>query len=168
MVEPLQTSLLIGSLEGSALRARPDFRLTRGSRLRAASIRAAAKPISGQNHLAGEPVLSSQSWRPGLGTAARAGEPPHPAVLRGAGRANIWELLGHHPWLRPKVLPLSIRDACQEVVKLGPQDPADVGLRSGRAIRQDAVRCEMCYYLPSLSSAQWGGFGVAPTCSEIK
>lgn len=75
LVEPLQTSLLIGSLEGSALRARPDFRLTRGSRLRAASIRAAAKPISGQNHLAGEPVLSSQSWRPGRGRLPELGNP---------------------------------------------------------------------------------------------
>ena len=36
------------------LRARPDFRLTRASWLGAASIRAAAKPSSGQNHLAGE------------------------------------------------------------------------------------------------------------------
>lgn len=30
-------------------------------------------------------VLRSQSGRPELGTAARAGEPPHPAMLRGAG-----------------------------------------------------------------------------------
>lgn len=130
---------LIGSPEGSAWRARPDFRLTRGSQLRAASIRAVAKPISGQNRLAGEPVLSSQSWRPGLGMAARAGEPPHPAVLRGAGRASIWGLLGHHPWLRPKVLPLHLQDACRGVVKLGPQGQAGVGLSSGCAISQDAV-----------------------------
>lgn len=63
-------------------------------------------------------MLSSQSWRPGLGAAASAGEPPHPAVLRGAGRANRWELLGRHPGLRPKVLPLDLQDACQGVVKL--------------------------------------------------
>ena len=57
--------ILQGAPRGATSRARPDFRLTRGSQLRATPIRAAAKPISGQNHLAGEPVLSSPG---GLGS----------------------------------------------------------------------------------------------------
>ena len=60
--KPLRHLYLTESPEGSRTEARPDFRLTRGSWLRAASIRDAAKPSSSQDHLAG--VLGAEQSVP--------------------------------------------------------------------------------------------------------
>lgn len=70
------------------MRARPDFRLTRGSRLRAASIRAAAKPSSGQNYLAEELGAERSVPEAWAGDDSQSREPPNLAVLGGAGRGQ--------------------------------------------------------------------------------
>lgn len=140
-VEPLWHLYLTGSLRDAALRARPDFRLTRGAQLGAASIRAAAKPSSGQNHLAGEPGAEQSVPEASAGDNCQSREPPHLAILRevgaaagGGGACSTWVFLGHHPWFRPKILPLEIQAVCHGVVKSGPQRQADVGLSPGSAI----------------------------------
>ena len=79
------------------MRARPDFRLTRGSWLRAASIRDAAKPSSGQDHLAGALGAEQSVPKAWAGDDNQSGEPPNLALLAGAGRGQSVSTSGASP-----------------------------------------------------------------------
>lgn len=145
LVKPPRHLYLTGSPRGAALRTRPEFRLTRGSQLRAVPSEPLPSPAPAKIIWQESRVLSSQSWRPGRGTTARAGEPHTQPFSEEQVGANTWVLLGHHLWLRRKILPLEMPDVCHEEVKSGPWGQAGVSLSPGSAIhRLCDTECVIC------------------------